>query len=69
MNTKPVLPIELAQHIPLGPEHASWLASIRKEVIKRTLIQTRGNQTQAAKLLGIHRNTLRTALEYPTKEK
>ncbi len=56
-------PKELAALIPIGPETKTWLEAIRRELLNRTLIETRGNQSEAAKLLGMHRNTLRTILE------
>ena len=62
-------PIEIAKHLPLGPEHQTWLEAIRRELYRRALIQTYGNQSEAARLLGIHRNTLRTATEkYPGRK-
>ncbi len=39
------------------------LAEVEKEHIRRVLKQCRGNQVHAAKILGIHRNTLRNKLE------
>ncbi len=47
-----------------GPDglHQSALAPIERAVIVRALAETGGKQGQAAKLLGIHRNTLRAKL-------
>ncbi len=39
--------------------HSSLLNKMEKILIKRALTETRGNQVQAAKILGISRNTLR----------
>jgi nitrogen regulation protein NR(I) len=43
--------------------HSNLLEKIEKFIIQRALIETKGNQVQAAKLLGISRNTLRHRIE------
>jgi len=43
--------------------HSNLLEKIEKFIIQKALIETRGNQVQAAKLLGISRNTLRNRIE------
>lgn len=59
-------PKELAALIPIGPETKTWLEAIRRELLNRTLIETRGNQSEAARRLGIHRKTVQNMLErYP----
>lgn len=47
-----------------GPDglHPAALEPIERAVIVRALARTGGKQGQAAKLLGIHRNTLRAKL-------
>ena len=39
------------------------LESVEKPLIERVLEKTNGNQIQAAKILGINRNTLRTKIK------
>jgi len=43
--------------------HSNLLEKIEKFIIQKALIETKGNQVQAAKLLGISRNTLRNRIE------
>jgi DNA-binding NtrC family response regulator len=43
--------------------HANLLEKVEKFLIQKALSETRGNQVQAAKLLGISRNTLRHRIE------
>jgi len=43
--------------------HSNLLEKIEKFIIQKALIETKGNQVQAAKLLGISRNTLRHRIE------
>lgn len=43
--------------------HANLLEKVEKFLVKKTLSETHGNQVQAAKLLGISRNTIRTRIE------
>jgi two-component system response regulator AtoC len=43
--------------------HSNLLEKIEKFIIQKALIETEGNQVQAAKLLGISRNTLRHRIE------
>ena len=45
-----------------SPE-ADLMSSLEKILIKRALQETRGNQVQAALLLGMSRNTLRSKIE------
>jgi two-component system, NtrC family, response regulator AtoC len=43
--------------------HSNLLEKIEKFLVQKTLAETKGNQVQAAKLLGISRNTLRHRIE------
>jgi nitrogen regulation protein NR(I) len=43
--------------------HSNLLEKIEKFLVKKALAETKGNQVQAAKLLGISRNTLRHRIE------
>jgi two-component system, NtrC family, response regulator AtoC len=43
--------------------HANLLEKVEKFLIRKALSETQGNQVQAAKLLGISRNTLRSRIE------
>lgn len=43
--------------------HANLLEKVEKFLIKKSLSETHGNQVQAAKLLGISRNTIRNRIE------
>jgi len=43
--------------------HSNLLEKIEKFLIQKALSETKGNQVQAAKLLGISRNTLRHRIE------
>lgn len=43
--------------------HTNFLERVEKLLIEKALSETRGNQVQAAKLLGISRNTLRHRIE------
>ncbi len=43
--------------------HSNLLEKIEKFLVQKALSETRGNQVQAAKLLGISRNTLRSRME------
>ena len=45
-----------------GP-HSNLLEKIEKFLVQKALVETKGNQVQAAKLLGISRNTLRHRIE------
>jgi nitrogen regulation protein NR(I) len=53
---------ELAQHSKRSPD-ADVMSAMEKILIKRALQETKGNQVQAAILLGISRNTLRSKIE------
>ena len=53
---------ELAEHSRGSPE-PDLMSSVEKILIKRALQETKGNQVQAAILLGISRNTLRSKIE------
>jgi transcriptional regulator with GAF, ATPase, and Fis domain len=53
---------ELAEHARSRSE-PELMAVIEKSLIKRALQETKGNQVQAALLLGISRNTLRSKIE------
>jgi transcriptional regulator with PAS, ATPase and Fis domain len=43
--------------------HSNLMEKIEKFIIQKALVETKGNQVQAAKLLGISRNTLRHRIE------
>ena len=43
--------------------HANLLEKVEKFLIQKALFETKGNQVQAARLLGISRNTLRSRIE------
>ena len=62
-------PKDIAAVLPLTAEHKAWLEQIRLELVKRMLITTRGNQSEAARQLGIHRRTIQTMLEHPIRRK
>ena len=53
---------ELADHSRGGPE-SDLMSAVEKILIKRALQETKGNQVQAAILLGMSRNTLRSKIE------
>jgi len=53
---------ELAERSKRSPE-VDWMSAVEKVLIKRALRETKGNQVQAAILLGISRNTLRSKIE------
>jgi nitrogen regulation protein NR(I) len=53
---------ELAEHSKRSPD-ADVMSAVEKVLIKRALQETKGNQVQAAILLGISRNTLRSKIE------
>ena len=46
-----------------GSPDADWMSWVEKILIKKALKETKGNQVQAAILLGISRNTLRSKIE------
>ncbi len=52
----------LTEHIKRAPE-ADWMSTVEKILIKKALQETKGNQVQAALLLGMNRNTLRSKIE------
>ena len=43
--------------------HSNLLDKIKKLLVQKGLAETKGNQVQAAKLLGISRNTLRSRID------
>jgi DNA-binding protein Fis len=53
---------ELANQSKGGPE-SDLMSAVEKILIKRALQETKGNQVQAAILLGMSRNTLRSKIE------
>jgi DNA-binding protein Fis len=53
---------ELAQHSKRSHD-ADVMSAVEKILIKRALQETKGNQVQAAILLGMSRNTLRSKIE------
>lgn len=57
-------PKDIAKLIPLGPEHQTWLEDIRRELFNRALVASYGNQSKADQILGVHRQTLRNAIEH-----
>ena len=71
MNTTSELrPRDLRQHLrptsvtaAAGDAGFSTLAVLEREQVQRALEKTGGNQSEAARLLGIHRNALRRKLE------
>jgi DNA-binding NtrC family response regulator len=48
---------------PLGELAGRTLEEIEREVIRQTMVRTGGNQREAARVLGIHRGTLRQKLD------
>ncbi|MBA0916512.1 MAG: helix-turn-helix domain-containing protein [Nitrosomonadaceae bacterium] len=46
------------------PLHDMVISSVEKPLIQMILKYAGGNQTRAAELLGIHRNTLRSKMKY-----
>jgi DNA-binding protein Fis len=52
----------LAEQAKRSPE-SDLMSALEKILIKRVLQETKGNQVQAAILLGISRNTLRSKIE------
>jgi ActR/RegA family two-component response regulator len=48
----------------MGPEHTVWLEAIRRELFRRTLIETYGNISEAARRLGVHRQTVTHSIEH-----
>jgi transcriptional regulator with PAS, ATPase and Fis domain len=53
----------LLSKIPFSSTHTS-LTETEKELIQKVLRTTQWNQTEAAKLLGVHRNTLRRKIRH-----
>ncbi len=49
--------------VPSGQVYAHFLAAMERPLIQQTLKTTRGNQIQAATLLGLNRNTLRKKIQ------
>ena len=49
--------------VPEGGVYWSFVARVERAVIREALKQSSGNQIQAARLLGINRNTLRKKIE------
>ncbi|WP_151982594.1 helix-turn-helix domain-containing protein [Acinetobacter guerrae] len=45
-----------------GALHKAVIEQVEKKLINEVLVKTRGNQTQAAKILGINRGTFRKKL-------
>jgi len=54
---------EELSHSPMGEEDVDRISILEKGMILRALQKTKGNQVQAALLLGINRSTLRSKLE------
>ncbi len=61
LSWKPWRPTSDGRYLPILeiPEEGTSLEGIEKELIEIALRQAAGNQTQAARLLGISRDTLR----------
>ena len=54
---------ELVNHmVDRGLFHEEAIAEFEKKFISKVLEKNRGNQTKAAKALGIHRNTLKNKI-------
>lgn len=53
----------IAQLVDRGVPYPSALEEFEKKYIRRVLERTRGNQSRAARLLGMHRNTLSRKIE------
>lgn len=53
----------IIEHIASGKHDLQLWPTVEKLMIIKALQKTRGNQVQAARLLGIHRNTLRNRME------
>ncbi len=53
----------IAQLVERGVPFASALEEFEKKYIRRVLERTQGNQSRAARLLGMHRNTLSRKIE------
>ncbi|MCG9702983.1 hypothetical protein L1D19_23235 [Vibrio natriegens] len=49
----------LYQPAPLTPDVSQLLPELKRTIVETVLIHTHGNQSQAALILGIHRETLR----------
>ena len=49
-----------------GPVYDMVLHAVEKPMIEAVLDQAAGNQTEAAELLGINRNTLRKKIQFHT---
>ena len=54
--------IEARLHEPTGKLHEETVAAVERVLLRRVLVHTHGNQTQAAELLGLSRATLRLKL-------
>ncbi|MFW6158050.1 MAG: sigma-54-dependent transcriptional regulator [Planctomycetota bacterium] len=52
----------VSNYVPEGEWYPRAVAAVEKMVIERALRECRGNQSQAAELLGLHRNTLRAKI-------
>lgn len=53
----------IAQLVDRGVPYAAAAKEFEKKYIDRVLERTKGNQSHAARLLGIHRNTLSRKME------
>lgn len=53
----------IAQLVDRGVPFPAALEEFEKKYIRRVLDRTEGNQSQAARLLGMHRNTLSRKVE------
>ncbi|MGH7495527.1 MAG: sigma-54-dependent transcriptional regulator [bacterium] len=67
-NTAPVLDVEAALEkiiveFAAGSSQVELWPVVERLLVKKTLHLTKGNQVQAARILGIHRNTLRNRME------
>jgi nitrogen regulation protein NR(I) len=53
----------ILQHIAEGRNKMKLWPTVEEKLVRIALLQTRGNQAEAARILGIHRNTLRNRIE------
>lgn len=53
----------ITQLVDRGVPYSAAQAEFEKKYIRLVLVQTGGNQSRAARLLGMHRNTLSRKLE------
>lgn len=54
----------ILQNIANGKNRTQLWPMVEEKLIRLALLKTNGNQTEAARILGIHRNTLRSRMEH-----